>query len=109
MKCATVTIGGSETSIARFKALPEMFRANSENDCEVPEEVEAIKFKNPGPYVVGSGITTIDCSTQLANISEFTPAQPISKFTAPAASQHDHRRDFRLPKSAKYAKKPHKN
>ncbi|KAL7276819.1 hypothetical protein RUND412_000160 [Rhizina undulata] len=65
MKCATVTIGGSETSKAAFEALPEMFRANSGNGCTVPEGVDAIKFKNPGPYFVGSGTTTIDCdSTQ---------------------------------------------
>ncbi|KAL7267329.1 hypothetical protein RUND412_010089 [Rhizina undulata] len=61
MQCATVTIGGSETSEAAFKALPEMFRANSGNGCTVPENIDAIKFKNPGPYTVGSGVTPIDC------------------------------------------------
>ncbi|KAL7274946.1 hypothetical protein RUND412_002122 [Rhizina undulata] len=66
MKCATVTIGGSETSTAAFEALPEMFRANSGNGCEVPEDVDAIKFKNPGPYVVGTGTTTIDCDNTQA-------------------------------------------
>ncbi|KAL7276828.1 hypothetical protein RUND412_000169 [Rhizina undulata] len=61
MQCATVTIKGSETSTAGFDALPEMFRANSGNGCTVPEATAAIKFKNPGPYIVGSGTTTIDC------------------------------------------------
>ncbi|KAL7271934.1 hypothetical protein RUND412_005278 [Rhizina undulata] len=61
MKCATVTIGGSETSKAGFEKLPEMFRANSGNGCQVPADVDSIKFKNPGPYTVGNGTTTIDC------------------------------------------------
>ncbi|KAL7276827.1 hypothetical protein RUND412_000168 [Rhizina undulata] len=61
MQCATVTINGLETSKAAFNALPEMFRANSGNGCAVPEGVVAIKFKNSGPYIVGSGKTTIGC------------------------------------------------
>lgn len=61
MKCATIMIGGAEKSTAAFDALPEMFRANSGNGCIVPEGIKAIKFKNPGPYTVGTGITPIDC------------------------------------------------
>ncbi|KAL7268513.1 hypothetical protein RUND412_008859 [Rhizina undulata] len=69
MQCATVTIGGSETSEAAFKALPEMFRANSGNGCTVPENIDAIKFKNPGPFIVGSGTTAIDCdNTQAGSV-----------------------------------------
>lgn len=63
MQCATVEISGSETSSAAFDSLPTMFRANSGNGCTVPEGVQAIKFKNPGPEVIGTGSTTIDCDS----------------------------------------------
>ncbi|KAL7266110.1 hypothetical protein RUND412_011357 [Rhizina undulata] len=66
MQCATVTISGSETSTAAFEALPEMFRANSGNGCTVPEDVDAIAFKHPGPYVIGTGTTTISCDDTTA-------------------------------------------
>ncbi|KAL0640115.1 hypothetical protein Q9L58_000943 [Maublancomyces gigas] len=61
MQCATVTIGGSQTSKAGFNALPDLLRANTNNGCTVPEGVVAIKYKNPGPQVIGTGTTTIAC------------------------------------------------
>ncbi|PWW76945.1 Lytic polysaccharide monooxygenase [Tuber magnatum] len=63
MKCATVEITGQETSTAAFDALPEMFRANSGNGCEVPANIDAIAFKNPGPATVGTGVTPIACDS----------------------------------------------
>jgi len=66
MKCSTVTIGGSSTDQSGFEALPTMFEANDGNGCIVPENTQAIKFKNPGPNVVGTGDTTISCDSSKA-------------------------------------------
>lgn len=66
MKCSTVTIGGSSTDQSGFEALPTMFEANDGNGCTVPEGVQAIKFKNPGPNVVGTGTTEISCDSSKA-------------------------------------------
>ncbi|RPB03864.1 hypothetical protein L873DRAFT_1786823 [Choiromyces venosus 120613-1] len=80
MKCATVEIGGSETSTAAFDALPEMFRANSGNGCTVPAGIQAIAFKNPGPSTVGTGITPIDCDkTQPGTGTPKTPGNTDKK------------------------------
>ncbi|KAH0606411.1 uncharacterized protein H6S33_004072 [Morchella sextelata] len=61
MRCASVMIGGSEKSTAAFDALPTILRANSGNGCLVPEGITAIKFKNPGPEVFGTGVTPVEC------------------------------------------------
>jgi hypothetical protein len=64
MKCATVSIGGSEEEVpnAQISELPTMFRANSDGGkCTVPEGVSSIKFKNPGPDVIGQGETEVPC------------------------------------------------
>ncbi|PWW75408.1 Lytic polysaccharide monooxygenase [Tuber magnatum] len=61
MKCATVIIGGEETSMSNFEALPGMFKANIGGGCTIPEQTTAIDFKNPGPEVFGKGITPIPC------------------------------------------------
>ncbi|KAF8243561.1 hypothetical protein K440DRAFT_589428 [Wilcoxina mikolae CBS 423.85] len=70
MKCATVQINGAKSSASNLnedpgvKALPTLFRANSGNGCAVPENVDAIAFKNPGPnpkIVSGYTRTTIAC------------------------------------------------
>ena len=61
MHCATVIIGGEETSTRAFDALPGMFKANIGGGCLVPEQVTAIDFKNPGPEVFGKGITPVPC------------------------------------------------
>ncbi|KAL7268819.1 hypothetical protein RUND412_008540 [Rhizina undulata] len=66
MKCATVTIGGSETSKAAFEALPSILRGNSGNGCTIPENIDAIKFNNPGPDVVGTGVTAVACDSSEA-------------------------------------------
>lgn len=77
MQCATITIGGSVTSRDAFNALPTMFRANTNNGCGVPEGVQSIKFKNPGPQVFGTGVTTIACdSTQPGNGGGGNPPPP---------------------------------
>lgn len=61
MHCATVIIGGEETSTRAFEALPGMFKANIGGGCLVPEQVTAIDFKHPGPEVFGKGITPVPC------------------------------------------------
>jgi len=72
MKCATVQINGAKSSVSNLnedpgvKALPTLFRANSGNGCTVPENVDAIAFKNPGPnpkIVSGYTATTISCDS----------------------------------------------
>ncbi|CUS11866.1 unnamed protein product [Tuber aestivum] len=74
MKCATVEITGQETSTAGFEALPEMFRANSGNGCQVPAGIDAIAFKNPGPATVGTGVTPVACdNTQPGSGTPSTP------------------------------------
>ncbi|CAZ86463.1 unnamed protein product [Tuber melanosporum] len=79
MKCATVEITGQETSTTGFEALPEMFRANSGNGCTVPEGVESIAFKNPGPEVVGKGVTPVACdNTKPGTGTPTTPGNPSS-------------------------------
>lgn len=87
MKCATVEITGSETSTAAFDALPEMFRANSGNGCAVPEGVQAIAFKNPGPTTVGTGITPIACdNTKPGSGTPTTPGNPGGSGTGTPSS-----------------------
>ena len=55
MKCSTVKIQGTQSSASNLNedagvlALPTLFRANSGNGCAVPEGVDFIQFKNPGP------------------------------------------------------------
>ena len=55
MKCSTVKIQGTQSSASNLNedagvlALPTLFRANSGNGCAVPEGVNFIQFKNPGP------------------------------------------------------------
>jgi len=61
MQCATVIIGGEETSMRAFEALPGMFKANIGGGCVVPTEITAIDFKHPGPEVFGKGITPVPC------------------------------------------------
>ncbi|KAG0137686.1 hypothetical protein HOY82DRAFT_512948 [Tuber indicum] len=61
MKCATVVIGGEETSMTAFEALPGLFKANIGGGCLVPEQATAIDFKNPGPEVFGKGTTPVPC------------------------------------------------
>lgn len=74
MKCATVSIGGSNEVVQgamdtpALQKLPTMFRANS-NGCTVPENVEAIKFKNPGTSVFGSGSYESECDKTTAGSS----------------------------------------
>lgn len=65
MRCASVMIGGSEKATTAFDALPTILRANSGNGCLVPEGITAIKFKNPGPEVFGTGVTPVDCDKSL--------------------------------------------
>ncbi|KAG0633748.1 hypothetical protein HOY80DRAFT_896024 [Tuber brumale] len=74
MKCATVVIGGEETSTGAFDALPGMFKANIGGGCLVPEQTTAIDFKNPGPEKFGKGITPVPCG------------EPSSKGTSPGGS-----------------------
>jgi hypothetical protein len=72
MKCATVTIGGNNKNTEGFEALPTMFRANikiSGKRCIVPEGTKAIKFKNPGFDVVGTGIEESRCDNTKPGIS----------------------------------------
>ena len=83
MKCATVMIGGSNKSKAGFEALPTMFRANSGNGCVVPEGVDAIKFKHPGPKVVGAGQTVISCDNTKPGGSGSKPSSPSKPEPAP--------------------------
>lgn len=78
MQCATVTIGGTQTSKAAFDALPDMFRANSGNGCTVIEGITAIRFKNPGPQVVGTGVTTVACDSTQPGTGGGTPPPPVT-------------------------------
>lgn len=52
MKCATVQIGGSVSDSSGYESLPTLMRANDGSGCEVPENIDAIAFKNPGPEVI---------------------------------------------------------
>ena len=64
MKCATVEIGGSNSDDSGYTSLPTLMRANDGSGCEVPENVDAIAFKNPGPQVIkadGYTQTPISC------------------------------------------------
>jgi hypothetical protein len=70
MKCATAQIDGVTSSVSDLNndpgmlALPTFFRANSGNGCEVPENIDAIAFKNPGANLVLAGgytPTSISC------------------------------------------------
>lgn len=64
MKCATVLIKSFHKDHTRITSLPTAFRADSGNGCTVPENTDAIKFKNPGEHVVvADGVvpTPIDC------------------------------------------------
>ncbi|PUU82659.1 hypothetical protein B9Z19DRAFT_1061679 [Tuber borchii] len=61
MQCATVIIGGDETSMNAFEALPGMFKANIGGGCIVSDQITAIDFKHPGPEVFGKGITPVPC------------------------------------------------
>ena len=61
MQCATVIIGGEETSVKAFEALPGMFKANIGGGCIVSDQITAIDFKHPGPEVFGRGITPVPC------------------------------------------------
>jgi hypothetical protein len=69
MKCSTVKIESEETNLSSLKTLPTMFRANSGNGCTVPENVDAIAFRNPGSNLVINGNytpTKIDCDDSIA-------------------------------------------
>jgi hypothetical protein len=63
MKCSTVTISGSETSDTAFNNLPTMMKGNDgQTGCTVqPDEANSLKFKNPGPNVIGTGTVTVAC------------------------------------------------
>ncbi|RPA94630.1 hypothetical protein L873DRAFT_1814202 [Choiromyces venosus 120613-1] len=61
MQCATVVIGGEETSMDAFMKLPGMFKANIGGGCTISDQISAIDFKNPGPEVFGKGITPVPC------------------------------------------------
>ncbi|CUS11276.1 unnamed protein product [Tuber aestivum] len=92
MKCSTVMIGGEETSMSAFEALPGLFKANIGGGCTVPEQTTAIDFKNPGPEVFGKGITPVPCGEPLSKGTGGAPAgnsgpEPkpsVGNFTAPS-------------------------
>lgn len=68
MQCATVVIGGTETSTKVFDSLPEIFKANIQaGTCKVENGVTAILFQSPGPEIFGKGITPIPCGESPRN------------------------------------------
>jgi len=79
MKCATVQIGGSSTDSSVCDTLPTMFKANDGSGCTVPENIDAIAFKNPGPSVIkapGYTQTPIDCDNSKSGTTGATSPKP---------------------------------
>jgi hypothetical protein len=54
MRCAPVKVTGGANDKTLFSQLPDMFKANINNGCTVPEGGDLI-FPNPGANKVGSG------------------------------------------------------
>ncbi|KAG0642248.1 hypothetical protein HOY80DRAFT_1037164 [Tuber brumale] len=107
MKCATVEITGEETSTAGFEALPEMFRANSGNGCTVPEGIESIAFKNPGPATVGKGITPVACdNTKPGTGTPTTPGDPSPSSSSVVAKPPSSTSTAKPPSNTSIAKPP---
>ncbi|KAH7302813.1 hypothetical protein B0I35DRAFT_366071 [Stachybotrys elegans] len=50
MNCGPLLLTGTGGSQANFNNLPDMFKANIGNDCQVPENADVV-FPNPGQYV----------------------------------------------------------
>jgi hypothetical protein len=108
MKCATVQIGGSVSDTSGYESLPTMMRANDGCGCTVPENVDAIDFKNPGPQVIkapGYQQTPIPCDNSkpgsgsgsssnpggpISSVvpSPSVPSSPPSKPTLPLSNPH---------------------
>lgn len=93
MKCSTVHIDGAKSSASNLNedpavlALPTLFRANSGNGCTVPEGVQAIQFKNPGPGEYPSGGTVIDCDDSRPGSSSGSSSTPESAPIPTSASK----------------------
>jgi hypothetical protein len=90
MKCATVTIECPEGNDSDFESLPTMFRANSGNGCIVPENTDAIAFKNPGANLVVAPNytpTPIPCDSSQPGTSSPQSTTDSSDSTATNPSQ----------------------
>jgi hypothetical protein len=130
MKCATVTIKSLQGDDSDFESLPTMFRANSGNGCIVPENTDAIAFKNPGANLVvapnytptpipcdssqpgtsspqstpdNSDSTTTNPSqsgTSATNSTMTTPPQPSTSATLPTADTGNNTANYSSPASS---------
>jgi len=96
MNCGPATLTGTGGSMSNFYALPDMFKANINNGCGVPDNKDVV-FPNPGKDVTRmNGATTAFAaptgpSCGVANSSRPTPAltiepSPPKSVTTPQSS-----------------------
>ena len=79
MNCGPLTLTGTGGSQANYEALPDMFVANIDNGCHVPDNKDVL-FPDPGNFTRMNGATDAFASpTGVCGASDISkPTEPIS-------------------------------